>query len=126
MNMTYCIAICLDYILSYMARFMPFARKQLWKFIKCVREYDGEPFEEFIFNGGTGCEDTACPSCNYDMMDMYIDRLTVLPDEKTMKFIKISYPRSEFSLDTFNAKSWAVKCTCPICKTKFEFEDSNY
>ena len=116
----------LDHIVSYMARFMPFARRPLQYVIRFIRYYDEEPFDNLTFNGMTGCEYLNCPSCNYDMGSIYDDADSPWCDEKTAKLIKIGHAHPEFSLDAFNAMSWTVECTCPICKTKFEFEDSNY
>ena len=121
----YHIAFMLDHVLSYMARFMPFARPKLLKLIKQLREIDEEPFDTYEFehkNYGVGM---SCPSCYYDMSYIY-DSLTPEDDNPNGKYMRIGTKRSVFSWDAFGAKEWTVECTCPICKTKFDFDDQNY
>jgi len=63
-----------------------------------------------------------CPKCGYDIYSKYE---SVLGGRKS-KFVKITNGHYEFSPDAFNAYGWDVECTCPKCKTKWVFSDTNY
>ena len=123
-HVIYIIMHTLDYVLSYMAKHLPSARRFLLRLIRFVRKFDEEPFDDYGFENNRNYDDLTCPSCNYDMIGLYED----FHSDPTYysKYIEFGPVRCEYSLDAMHARSWDVKCTCPICKTKFEFEDSNY
>lgn len=63
-----------------------------------------------------------CPNCYYDVFPIYEK---VLGGRKS-KYVKLGFPKSEFSLDALYTYSWKIKCKCPKCGTEWEEEDSNY
>lgn len=65
---------------------------------------------------------TECPNCKYDMYSIY-DK--VLNGHKS-KYCKIVDEHPYYGQDFIGTcYEWYVECTCPKCKTKFGFSDSN-
>ncbi len=65
-----------------------------------------------------------CPKCNYDMFGEYSDLIN--SGKETSKHIRISNINTTSTTDYLNGSDWDVKLTCPKCKTKWSFSDSDY
>ncbi len=65
-------------------------------------------------------DDTKCPKCGYDIYDKYSD----YHFGDSNKYIKIENYHSFFDGE-YSGHEWDVECTCPKCKTRFCFSDSD-
>ena len=65
-----------------------------------------------------------CPKCNYDMYGEYSELLN--SGKEKSKHIRISNINTASTTDYLNGSDWDVELTCPKCRTKWSFSDSDY
>ena len=68
-------------------------------------------------------DDTECPKCGRDIYNEYEEYQYDITCKES-KYIKIENYRSFFDGE-YSGHTWNVNCTCPRCKKKFYFSDSD-
>lgn len=82
-------------------------KKRRKKFLE-INDFPTEPFLE-----------TQCPYCGFEELDYEKEDIVKMGGS-----ISIEKYRAFFD-GWYSGHSWTVNVTCPICKTKYSFEDSN-
>ena len=68
--------------------------------------------------------DSQCPFCGYEAADGYDDPEKIKELENLGGYSHIVDLRHYFD-GNYSGKEWTVEFKCPICKTIFEFDDSD-